>query len=65
MRAASKEISRDVGFDAELSDKHSNLNQELTILGLTTTGMHRAMRKITSKPKTIDTFFSIAAIEKK
>ena len=65
IRATSREISRAVGFDIELSEKRSKLNQELSVLGLTTMERHRATRKIASEPKTIDIFFSILDDEKK
>ena len=65
IRAASSEISRAVGFDVELSEKRSKLNQELSVLGLTTMERHRATRKIASEPETIDIFFSIPDVEKK
>ena len=65
IRAASSEISRAVGFDVKLSEKRSKLNQELSVLGLTTMERHQATRKIASEPEIIDIFFSIPDAEKK
>jgi len=65
IRAASSEISRAVGFDIEFMRNAPKLNQELTILGLTTMERHRAIRKITSKLENIDIFFSIPDAKKK
>ncbi|KAJ8423319.1 hypothetical protein Cgig2_020478 [Carnegiea gigantea] len=59
IRATSSNISRAIGFDVELSEKRSKLNEELANLGLTTMERHRAIRKITSEPESVDVFFSI------
>jgi len=65
IRAPSSEISQAVGFDVEPSEKHSKLNQELTVLGLTMMERHRATRKIASESETIHIFFSILDVKKK
>ncbi|KAJ8446004.1 hypothetical protein Cgig2_012348 [Carnegiea gigantea] len=65
IRAASSNISRAIGFDVELSEKHSKLNEELANLGLTTMERHRAARKIASEPVSVDVFFSIPDAERK
>ncbi|KAJ8437095.1 hypothetical protein Cgig2_016449 [Carnegiea gigantea] len=65
IRAASSNISRAIGFDVELSDKCSKLNEELANLGLTTIERHQAVRKIASELKSIDVFFSIPDAERK
>ncbi|KAJ8424269.1 hypothetical protein Cgig2_003800 [Carnegiea gigantea] len=65
IRAASSNISRAIGFDVELSEKRSKLNEELANLGLTTMERHRAARKIASEPESIDVFFSIPDAERK
>ncbi|KAJ8441240.1 hypothetical protein Cgig2_033964 [Carnegiea gigantea] len=60
IRAASSNISRAIGFDVELSEKRSKLNEELANLSLTTMERHRAARKIASKPM----YFSVSLISK-
>ena len=65
IRAASSNISRAIGFDVELSEKRSKLNEELANLGLTTMERHRAARKIASQPESVDVFFSIPDAERK
>ncbi|KAJ8428054.1 hypothetical protein Cgig2_030674 [Carnegiea gigantea] len=62
--ATSSEISRIVGFDVELSEKCSKLNQELTMLELTTMERHRATRKIASELKIIDIYFQYPRCQK-
>ncbi|KAJ8441616.1 hypothetical protein Cgig2_023769 [Carnegiea gigantea] len=65
IRAASSNISRAIGFDVELSEKRSKLNEELANLVLTTMERHQAVRKIASEPKSVDVFFSIFDAERK
>ncbi|KAJ8430718.1 hypothetical protein Cgig2_000283 [Carnegiea gigantea] len=65
IRAACSNISRAIGFDVELSEKRSKLNEELANLGLTTMERHRAARKIASETKSVDVFFSIPDAERK
>ncbi|KAJ8448680.1 hypothetical protein Cgig2_010567 [Carnegiea gigantea] len=65
IRAASSNISRVIGFDIELSEKHSKLNEELANLGLTTMERYRVAGKIASESESFDVFFSIPNVERK
>ncbi|KAJ8423034.1 hypothetical protein Cgig2_021926 [Carnegiea gigantea] len=62
IRAASSNISRAIGFDVELSKKRSKLNEELANLSLTTMERHRAVRKITSEPESVDAGLQMAQL---
>ncbi|KAJ8433020.1 hypothetical protein Cgig2_015447 [Carnegiea gigantea] len=57
IRAASSNINRAIGFDAELSEKRSKLNQELANLDLITMERDQSARKIASEhtPNDIET----------